>query len=84
MCRLTRELDIKGTELRLLQERCAGSESAQLAEAAAASERELAEATAAAEGARRHKADMAASAKVLFHPDDSLLLIQMGMCFNGH
>ena len=48
-CRLTSELDIKETELRLLQEQARGAESAQLAEAVAATEKSLAEAVEAAE-----------------------------------
>ena len=66
MCRLTRELDIKRTELRLLKEQAKGSESAQLAEAVAETEKGLAEAAEAAESARQHKAAMAASAQVIY------------------
>ena len=63
-CRLERELDIRATELRLLQEQAKGSESAQLADTVAATETGLAAASAAAESARKHKADMANAAQV--------------------
>lgn len=62
--RLNAELEIRGTELQLLQDQARGSESAQLAEAVAATEQALEEAVAAAGGARQQKADMAASAQV--------------------
>ncbi|KAK9836025.1 hypothetical protein WJX81_006911 [Elliptochloris bilobata] len=63
--RLAGELELKRHALGLLRERVAGSESAQLAEAVAASEAEAAEADSAAKAARERKAAMAASAKEL-------------------
>lgn len=62
-CRLAGQLELKRHALGLLKERVASSESAQLAEAIAASEAEAAEAEAAAKAARERKAAMAASAK---------------------
>ncbi|KAK9805921.1 hypothetical protein WJX73_005152 [Symbiochloris irregularis] len=63
--KLNAELEIKGTELQLLQDQARGSETAQLADAVAATEAALEEAAAAADAARQHKADMAASAQAL-------------------
>ena len=57
-------MDIKGTDLRLLKEQARNSESAQLAEVVAATEAGLEAAVAEAQSARKHKADMAASAQV--------------------
>lgn len=62
--RLTQELELKAHALSLLQERIAGSESAQLAEAVSALEADLAAAKDAAAAAKARKAEMAASAKV--------------------
>lgn len=70
MRRLTQELELKQHALALLQERIAGSESAQLAEAVAALEADLAAAKAAAAAAKERKAQMAASAKVATSPKD--------------
>ena len=64
ICRLQQELDLKRHALSLLQDRIAGSESAQLAGAVAELEAQLQEATAAAEAARGKKAEMVAAAKV--------------------
>ena len=64
MCRLKQELDLSSHALGLLKERIQGSESAQLAEALAATEAQLQEATAAAATAREQKAAMVAAAKV--------------------
>ncbi len=63
-CRLQQQLELKQHSLALLRERIAGSESAQLADALAASEAEEAEARAAAEAERAKKAELAALAKV--------------------
>lgn len=62
--RLSRELELQRHALSLLQQRVAGSESAQLQEGADRSAAELAAAKADAEAARQRKADMAAAAKV--------------------
>lgn len=72
--RLAAELELKRHALGLLHERVAGSESAQLAEAVAASEAEAAEAAAAAQAARERKAAMATSAKACA-PCSSVLLV---------
>ncbi|EIE18219.1 RecF/RecN/SMC protein [Coccomyxa subellipsoidea C-169] len=63
--KLMQELELKAHALSLLQERIAGSESAQLAEAVAALEADLAAAKDAAAAAKARKAQMAASAKEL-------------------
>ena len=63
-CRLSQDLELKQHSLKLLEERMAGSEAAQLSEAVAASEAELAEAQAAVAAAQAKKAEMVAAAKV--------------------
>lgn len=63
-CRLKQELELKQHALSLLEERIAGSESASLAAAAAATQAELDEATQAAAAARQRQADLATQAKV--------------------
>ncbi len=64
MRRLKQELDVKRIALDLLRGRVAGSETAQLAAAAAETEEKLGEARAAADAARDKKVAMAAAAKV--------------------
>ncbi|BDA47769.1 Structural maintenance of chromosomes protein 2 [Coccomyxa sp. Obi] len=63
--KLTQELELKRHALGLLEERIAGSESAQLAAAVAAAEADLTAAKDAAAAAKARKAEMAASAKEL-------------------
>lgn len=63
-CRLSQELELKQHSLKLLEERMAGSEAAQLAEAVAATQQELEEATAAVAAAQEKKKEMVAAAKV--------------------
>ena len=75
--RLTQELELKAHALSLLQERIAGSESAQLAEAVAALEADLAAAKDAAAAAKARKAQMAASAKVSAVIDWALALLAL-------
>ena len=55
---------MKQHSLKLLQQRISGSESAQMAEAVAATQAELQQAKAAAEAAKQKKADMIKAAKV--------------------
>ena len=63
-CRLTQQLDLKQHALGLLEDRMAGSESAQLAAAADQLKQQLAEAQTAFEGARAKKMELVALAKV--------------------
>lgn len=63
--KLAREADLKEHALALLAEKVKGSEAQQLAESAAACEKEAAEAAEAAGAARQKKADMVALAKAL-------------------
>ncbi|PSC74142.1 structural maintenance of chromosomes 2-1-like [Micractinium conductrix] len=65
--KLSQDLELKQHSLKLLEERMAGSEAAQLSEAVAASEAELAEAQAAVAAAQAKKAEMVAAAKELQH-----------------
>ena len=62
--RLQQELEVKQHSLSLLQERIAGSESAQLADSVAGTQRELEEAKAAAAAAQQKKQDMHKAAQV--------------------
>ena len=62
--RLTQQLDLKQHALGLLEDRVAGSESAQLAVAVDQLKQQLAEAQAALEGARAKKMELVAQAKV--------------------
>lgn len=64
IARLKQEVEVKQHSLRLLQERISGSESAQLADAVAATQAELEQAKLAAEAAKQKKADMIKTAKV--------------------
>lgn len=68
--RLKQEVEVKQHSLKLLQQRISGSESAQLAEAVAATQAELDQAKAAAEAAKQKKADMIKIAKVDCTNDD--------------
>ena len=62
--RSKQELEVKLHSLGLLRQRISGSESAQLADAATATQAELEQAKADAESAKQKKADMIKSAKV--------------------
>ena len=62
--RSKQEVEVKQHSLKLLQQRISGSESAQMAEAVAATQAELQQAKAAAEAAKQKKADMIKAAKV--------------------
>lgn len=62
--RLQQEVEVKQHSLALLQQRIAGSQSAQLAQAVAASEAELQEASQAAAAAQQKRADMVKAAQV--------------------
>ena len=73
-CRLQQELEVKQHSLRLLQERIAGSESAQLADALAATQAELDEAKAAAAAAQQKKQEMHKAAQVSHLPAVAFLL----------
>ena len=64
MHRLSQELELKQHSLSLLEERARGSEAHQLAEAAAATEKELGEAQQAVQVARERKQELVAAAKV--------------------
>ncbi len=72
--RLTQELEVKQHSLSLLQQRISSSESAQMADAMAATQQELEQAKQAAHTAQQKKADMVTAAKVsrlptiLHHP----------------
>jgi len=62
--RLKQELEVKQHSLRLLQQRISSSESAQMADAMAATQEELEQAKQAAHTAQQRKADMVTAAKV--------------------
>ena len=63
-CRLKQEVEVKQHSLSLLQQRIAGSQPAQLAQAVATTQQELEEAKQAALDAQQKKADMVKAAKV--------------------
>ena len=63
--RLKQEVEVKQHSLKLLRQRVSGSESAQMAEAVAATQAELQQAKAAVEAAKQKKADMIKTAKVI-------------------
>ncbi|KAL4421732.1 hypothetical protein ABPG77_002348 [Micractinium sp. CCAP 211/92] len=65
--KLSQQLELRQHSLRLMEERVAGSEAAQLLEAVASSERELGEAQAAVGAAQEKKKAMVAAAKELQH-----------------
>ena len=73
-CRLKQELDVKRIALELLHGRVTGSETAQLAAAAAETEAKLSEARAAADAAREDKTAMAAAARVGASPETCWIL----------
>lgn len=64
LSRLSQQLELRQHSLRLMEERVAGSEAAQLLEAVASCERQLAEAQAAVGAAQEKKKAMVAAAKV--------------------
>ena len=63
---LKQEVEVKQHSLKLLQQRISGSQSAQMAEAVAATQAELEQAQAAAQAAKQKKADMIKTAKVTY------------------
>ena len=71
---------MKQHSLKLLQQRISSSESAQMAEAVAATQAELEQARAAAQAAKQKKADMVKTAKVTCPGQTSLRLVSAMLC----